>query len=297
MNRPRLHHRHSGFTLVELMVAILIGLIIMVVIGQVYLSGRQSYRSQTGFGGMQENARFALYFLQRDIRMAGFPRAQAPGAGLPPASGLQAIEATDDQPGSDRIQIQYTSFGETSSVTEIPPGALNDAVLGNLNFDDSAATCLGDTGGPITAPINVTNEYFVNVDGELQCIGMNDNGVDQSQPILSGVESMQILYGVDLQSLALDADGNVINGPADGYADVFLRGDQVTAAQWNQVVAVRIGLLINSAPEQIFDTPDDGIYAVLDELVDAATDIPEANRRFARRVVTTTIQLRNRSDL
>ena len=44
-----------GLTLVELLIALALGLVVLLVVSQIYLSGRQSYRTQTGFGGMQEN--------------------------------------------------------------------------------------------------------------------------------------------------------------------------------------------------------------------------------------------------
>ena len=61
-----------GFTLVELMVAITIGLIILAVISQVYVGSKRTYRVQEGLSRLQENGRYAVDFLGRDIRMAGY---------------------------------------------------------------------------------------------------------------------------------------------------------------------------------------------------------------------------------
>lgn len=61
-----------GFTLVELLVAMALGLFIMVGVLSVFVSSSQSYAQQDALGQMQENARFALEMLTRDTRMSGF---------------------------------------------------------------------------------------------------------------------------------------------------------------------------------------------------------------------------------
>jgi type IV pilus assembly protein PilW len=61
-----------GFTLVELMIALLISLILMGGVVQVFSSSTKTYRAHEGLSRIQENGRFALEFLKRDIRMADF---------------------------------------------------------------------------------------------------------------------------------------------------------------------------------------------------------------------------------
>lgn len=64
--------RQSGFTLVELMIAITISIILLNGVLQIFQSSKQSYRVADGLGRMQESARYALDVLSQDIRMAGF---------------------------------------------------------------------------------------------------------------------------------------------------------------------------------------------------------------------------------
>lgn len=72
-NRQHLHMAAPrGFSLVELMVAIVIGLILITVVGQSFLTGRATYQTEEGLSRIQENARFAIDFMSRDIRMAGY---------------------------------------------------------------------------------------------------------------------------------------------------------------------------------------------------------------------------------
>lgn len=67
----RLRTRMTGVTLIELMVALAIGSVLILGLVQVFAASRTAYVTSEGMGRVQENARFAVDFLQRDIRMAG----------------------------------------------------------------------------------------------------------------------------------------------------------------------------------------------------------------------------------
>ena len=65
--------RHqSGFTLVELLVSLALGLAVLVGLSSVYVAAKQSFRFQETSGRLQEDAVFALDMISRDLRMAGF---------------------------------------------------------------------------------------------------------------------------------------------------------------------------------------------------------------------------------
>ncbi len=61
----------AGLSLIELMIAMVIGLILLMGLVQVMTASRAAYQLSTGVARTQENARFAVDFLQRDLRMAG----------------------------------------------------------------------------------------------------------------------------------------------------------------------------------------------------------------------------------
>jgi type IV pilus assembly protein PilW len=61
-----------GFTLVEVMVGVLIGLIATVVIFQVFAVSEGQKRTTTGGSDAQQNGGFSLFQIERDIRMAGY---------------------------------------------------------------------------------------------------------------------------------------------------------------------------------------------------------------------------------
>jgi len=65
-------HRQSGFSLVELMVALVIGLFLTIGVIQLLVGSKQSYRFHDALSRLQENGRFALEAMTRDIRMASY---------------------------------------------------------------------------------------------------------------------------------------------------------------------------------------------------------------------------------
>lgn len=63
--------RQHGFTLVELMVAMVLGLVVIGGVISVFLSNQQSYRTNQALGEVQDNSRTTFEFMARDIRDAG----------------------------------------------------------------------------------------------------------------------------------------------------------------------------------------------------------------------------------
>jgi type IV pilus assembly protein PilW len=76
MNKKNLssiwHRCQRGFSLVELMVAMALGLIILGAVGYLYLGSRQTFRTTDAIARIQENARYALQIVAHDVRMAGY---------------------------------------------------------------------------------------------------------------------------------------------------------------------------------------------------------------------------------
>ncbi len=61
-----------GFSLVELMVALVLGLILSAAVIQIFITSKNVYRMQEIMSRNQENARFAFEYMSRDLRMAGY---------------------------------------------------------------------------------------------------------------------------------------------------------------------------------------------------------------------------------
>ncbi|MGR9107599.1 MAG: PilW family protein [Gammaproteobacteria bacterium] len=74
-NRKQNHRGRAtqyGLTMIELMIAMLLGLLVTGGIIQVFVASKQSYNLQEGQSRLQENGRLAMTFLPREIRMADF---------------------------------------------------------------------------------------------------------------------------------------------------------------------------------------------------------------------------------
>jgi len=72
MNPKYRFHQQAGVGLVEIMVAVTLSLILTAGLVQVYTGNKQTYRIQESLSRVQENGRFALDFITRDVRSAGF---------------------------------------------------------------------------------------------------------------------------------------------------------------------------------------------------------------------------------
>src|SRR5690606_34540503 len=62
----------AGLTLAEILVALAVSSILLAGMVQIFASSRTTYHMQDGLSRMQENGRFALDFLTRDLRMGGY---------------------------------------------------------------------------------------------------------------------------------------------------------------------------------------------------------------------------------
>jgi len=77
----RSRHLQAGLSLVEVMVAVLIGLIGILIITQAYITGDRFNRSTLGEGGAQTNGLIALYSVERDVRLSGYGIANSAALG------------------------------------------------------------------------------------------------------------------------------------------------------------------------------------------------------------------------
>ncbi|CDH45107.1 PilW family protein [Candidatus Contendibacter odensensis] len=64
--------RQRGLSLVEILVALVISLFLIAGVIQLFISSKQTYRNYDALSRLQENGRFALEAMSRDIRMASF---------------------------------------------------------------------------------------------------------------------------------------------------------------------------------------------------------------------------------
>jgi type IV pilus assembly protein PilW len=104
----RLNEKRSterGFTLVELLVALALGLTLSAGIVNIYLQNKQNYLQDEELARMQENARYAMGLLKRELTMAGFVAGIGDYSGIAPtdlgagdcsSTGLWALNVQGD---------------------------------------------------------------------------------------------------------------------------------------------------------------------------------------------------------
>jgi len=65
-------HRQSGFSIIELLVAVTLGLFLMAALVEVLLSGNRSFTSANHLSRLQENGRIATSMIVTDLKRAGY---------------------------------------------------------------------------------------------------------------------------------------------------------------------------------------------------------------------------------
>ena len=91
MNAPRHRTRTPyrrrrlgrGVSLVELMVAMVLGLFLVGVMGMIFLGSKGTFQSQNHVSRLQESARFTVDTLAADLRMSGFRGCRGTGVATP----------------------------------------------------------------------------------------------------------------------------------------------------------------------------------------------------------------------
>ena len=102
-----LRNPQRGLTLVEIMVAMAISLVLLAGIIQIFLGSKQAYRVQDGLARLQENGRFAMEFMGRSIREAGYADISVNPALKYTLFNGTAITGTDGTP--DTITVSFDS--------------------------------------------------------------------------------------------------------------------------------------------------------------------------------------------
>lgn len=106
MCEPTFRTRESGFSLIEIMVGLVIGMLSIVIIMQMFSNADANKRNTVGGNDAQTNTTIALYNLERDVRMGGY--------------GLSATTLLG-------CKLTFTPSGESTAVslTAISPVTIN----------------------------------------------------------------------------------------------------------------------------------------------------------------------------
>jgi prepilin-type N-terminal cleavage/methylation domain-containing protein len=94
---PRtLRARHSGFSIIEVLIASLIMAVVVIGVLSIYAKSNKTASDQQQYVQIQQDVRAAIYYISRDARMAG--------AALPSNFTYAAIEGTDNEAQGGTIQ-------------------------------------------------------------------------------------------------------------------------------------------------------------------------------------------------
>lgn len=330
--------QQRGLSLVELMIAITLSLVLTLGVIQIFSSSKQTNRTQSALGNLQENARFALDLLSYDLRMAGnigcnraavinnlaadaklpeigngvsgFKESQL-GADVFPLLGSKAIPSKADVvDGTDIIVVRYASpnsFAIDSVAADQKSTTLNasktkiaDAIKKGVPIvisDCQSADIFvaGDIDGKTiktaagifskkygtdaeVAPLKYVAYYIRKSEGHNNLYRNIVNSVSgkldvqDAEPLLEGVEDLQVLYGEDL-----NGDGSNIRYVAADTADM------------NKVTSIRLSLLFSTIDNNL--ASGDQNYWFNGERINVA--VKDNDNKKLYRAFTTTIKLRN----
>ena len=111
----------KGFTLIEILVAIALSGIVLVVLGQFFISTNKTYSIQEKVAGNQQGIRAAMEMMTRDIRMAGLDPAGSAGD-----AGFRDNGNDDDDTDANSIAIAYDYFDDSTPPNPESDGDCND---------------------------------------------------------------------------------------------------------------------------------------------------------------------------
>lgn len=157
----------AGFTLVELMAAMAISVMVMSGFFSAYFAQQKSYRIQLQMAEVQQNLRAAMYFIERDLRSAGYDPSGRAGAGIVTARA-SLLRFTADFDGDGTIQstedVTYslydsggdgdTDIGRAKGGGNRQPLALNIDLLDFRYIDEDGFILDDDGSGSVTANLN-----------------------------------------------------------------------------------------------------------------------------------------------
>lgn len=357
-------HMHSkpstvqrGLTLIEMMVAITVGLILLAGIVQLFVSNKQAYRIQEGANLLNENSRYALNQLEYSIRMAGHFGGAKPASiavetdapdtdcteisilnnddpnldlgyaieGLDGAaeSPLDCIADADYRPNTDILILRYAAAERVpdADVIELEETQfLRARAAGGADvFDGGDFAARFEAGGVGPPDIHVLDAADDNLDlvanylmkveiyfvrncasqargDATECDDEDDatptltrltlrNGALVQEDVVSGVEQMQVTYGVD-------DDGD--RSPNRYLTATDVEAGTGSGPDWSNVVDTRISVVLRNAERDVTFT-DERTYRLYggDDGDGVEYDVDDAVQAFRRKAYNSSIQSRN----
>ena len=177
-------HRLGGFSLVELMVAMVISSLLLIGVVQIFIQSREAYKLDEGLSRVQESGRFAAEFLDREVRMAGNMGCLAKikpqnitnylaGGGAPfdLSRGIEGFEAVGTNPGQTySMAASYPTVALSSSNANWGPvlnAGLLPATVAVPGSDIIVVRYLSSESASLAPPFNSSAQMFVRTPNSL----------------------------------------------------------------------------------------------------------------------------------
>jgi type IV pilus assembly protein PilW len=221
----------KGFSLVELMISLALGLFLSLAVIQTYLATLKSDSVIMGNTEIQENARFAIQVLEKALQQAGyfsnlnqsrqefFQRQEAQWANT-------VFTSSDAIRGFDETETPVTAQPSSASGTDqVFIRLVSDAAT--LGMGASWYDCNG-----VVIPANTAIQmgfYISATNDSLMCRSEIPGVKVDTQALISNVSDFQLLYGVD----------NTQDGSVNRYIDA---PNVTSAGAWDNVRAIKVSL-------------------------------------------------------
>jgi len=283
-----------GLSLIELMVAMVIGVLLVGSLGSIYMSSMSTDRMRSQISEMEENARTALLIMRQIISHAGYPSEHMQPIDKPfyaEADDIPNPDCRGGGVGNKLVKNRWIRNKKTQDAVVAKRDTI--VVVSMLDSPDSTSVgaasniirdCLGSvveeqcSSDPLTGIYNnsesrVYNYLYINTPSGRRALTCMGSLGQNAQPLAENVESLQFLYGVS------KGQGNLVYRNAT---------DITNNDEWDQVVSVQVGILVRSEKE-VLARKESKNFLVLDEEIKT----PKDKRLY--RAYTTTIALPNAS--
>ncbi|CAN5229445.1 PilW family protein [soil metagenome] len=321
--------RMHGLTLVELLVALALTSTIVAASSAALLLARRGFSTVDAVSQLQDNARFAVDVILRTAAQSGYldvgyaVETQSAAFRLATTgSSVAYVQGYDNalQPtGAAGINGSRSSGCARSTGSACANGSdvlvvraqASARVPGAANTDKALINCMGNAIDAVPTSRNdlLVSVFYVDIGSDdepsLMCsVGTTTAMRAGTQPVVQGVESFQVLYGVDgVTPHAAPTEA------ADGVPDRYLRADQMvvagneaaTLANWQRVRALRIGMVLRGPVGTLQDKSLPAVLYPLGVPMASADDVgsiyiaPSDGR--LRQALSFTIHLRNMQQL
>jgi type IV pilus assembly protein PilW len=269
IHKSIMKHQH-GVGLVELMITLVISLVLLGALAYFYLGSQQTSRANEDISRMQESGRNAMDILGKAIRQAGFRLDVDQPLYINTANNIGAIIGTDGGgTGASAIPDTITLRHDPVLVPDAsnPIQGKEVTCLGNIKTSNNDTF---DSYGMREVNKQVVEYSFSILNNGLRCSSVASNPATGGQLIVDNIENMQITYGL-----------------GDGLGAVTSYTNMPTAAQFSQVTAVKVSLLVRG--------PSIGVAANRSQTYTYNGETVTKTDGFLRQVYTSTFTVRNQT--